>query len=304
MLADDGSNGIDRHGFGHRHDHRLEQQRVWLLAGVIGGILSVVMRMELASPGIQYFQGLATMVYGTPEDAAIDAGKHMYNVFITGHGVIMIFFMVMPALIGGFGNWFVPLMIGAPDMAFPRMNNISFWLLPASFMLLVLSMFVEGAPGMTGFGGGWVFYPPLSANIGHTGPAMDFVILSLHLAGASSILGSINLITRNGFESKAPRLTYNVYTMFHNRNGLTFDGGPRNASGTAVELSLDPLKSLAPGKPLSGALLLGDRFPPIIQGWWLTAHPDRSALVAYRMVREGAGLAIFQNAVRYLEERG
>ena len=67
---------------------------------------------------------------------------HLYNVLVTGHGLIMIFFMVMPAMIGGFGNWFVPIMIGAPDMAFPRMNNISFWLLPASFILLILSVFV------------------------------------------------------------------------------------------------------------------------------------------------------------------
>ena len=121
-----------------------------IFAGIMGGILSIAMRMELAEPGIQYFQGLATMVYGTPADAAIDAGKHMYNVFVTAHGLLMIFFMVMPAMIGGFGNWFVPLMIGAPDMAFPRMNNISFWLLPPALGLLMISMFVEGPAG--GFG--------------------------------------------------------------------------------------------------------------------------------------------------------
>ena len=137
----------------------------------------------------------------------------MYNVFITAHGVIMIFFMVMPAMIGGFGNWFVPLMIGAPDMAFPRMNNISFWLLPASFLLLIISMFVEGSPGMHGFGGGWVLYPPFSSNAGTPGPAMDFVILSLHLAGASSILGAINFITTI-FNMRAPGMTMHRMPLF------------------------------------------------------------------------------------------
>ena len=101
-----------------------------IMAGVIGGALSIAMRIELQHPGIQFFPS-----------------PHEYNVFATAHGLIMIFFMVMPAMIGGFGNWFVPLMIGAPDMAFPRMNNISFWLLPASFALLLISMFVEGEPG-------------------------------------------------------------------------------------------------------------------------------------------------------------
>jgi cytochrome c oxidase subunit 1 len=181
-----------------------------IIAGLIGFLMSYAIRLELSNPGIQIFPTISSWLAG---DNSIDAAKNMYNVFITGHGVIMIFFMVMPALIGGFGNWFVPLMIGAPDMAFPRMNNISFWLLPASFLLLILSMFVEGAPGMAGFGGGWVMYPPLSANTGHPGPAMDFVILSLHIAGASSILGAINFITTI-FNMRAPGMTLHKMPLF------------------------------------------------------------------------------------------
>ncbi|MDE2364389.1 MAG: cytochrome c oxidase subunit I [Hyphomicrobiales bacterium] len=181
-----------------------------VMAGTIGFLLSFAMRLELAHPGITIFPWISQMLHG---DNSIDAAKNLYNVFITAHGVIMIFFMVMPALIGGFGNWFVPIMIGAPDMAFPRMNNISFWLLPASFSLLLCSMFFEGAPGMQGFGGGWVMYPPLSSNTGHPGPAMDFVILSLHLAGVSSLLGAINFITTI-FNMRAPGMTLHKMPLF------------------------------------------------------------------------------------------
>ncbi len=166
-----------------------------LVAGVIGGLLSIAIRLELQNPGLQFFP--------TP---------HEYNVFATAHGLIMIFFMVMPAMIGGFGNWFVPIMIGAPDMAFPRMNNISFWLLPASFALLICSMFVEGEPGALGAGTGWTLYAPLSTS-GHPGPAMDFVILSIHLAGASSILGAINFITTI-FNMRAPGMTLHKMPLF------------------------------------------------------------------------------------------
>jgi cytochrome c oxidase subunit I len=183
-----------------------------ICAGVIGALLSVAMRMELQDPGIQIFHGLASMVYGVDEGSALDAGKHMYNVFVTAHGLIMIFFMVMPAMIGGFGNWFVPLMIGAPDMAFPRMNNISFWLLIPAFALLIMSMFFEGPPGAMGTGGGWTIYPPLSST-GQPGPAMDFAILALHVAGASSILGAINFITTI-FNMRAPGMTMHKMPLF------------------------------------------------------------------------------------------
>jgi len=161
------------------------------------------------TPGMHFFPYVSWFLRG---DGSPEAAKNMYNVFTTAHGVIMIFFLVMPALIGGFGNWFVPLMIGAPDMAFPRMNNISFWLLPASFSLLVISLFVEGA-GYHGFSGGWVMYPPFSSNAGSPGPAMDFVILSLHLAGASSILGAINFITTI-FNMRAPGMTMHRMPLF------------------------------------------------------------------------------------------
>ncbi len=182
-----------------------------IFSGIVGGLLSVLMRVELQEPGIQIFHGLANMVYGA-DMSNMDAGKHMYNVFVTGHALLMIFFMVMPAMIGGFGNWFVPLMIGAPDMAFPRMNNISFWLLIPSIGLLFISMFVEGPSGLYGSGGGWTIYPPLSTS-GQPGPAMDFVILSLHIAGASSILGAINFITTI-FNMRAPGMTLHKMPLF------------------------------------------------------------------------------------------
>ncbi len=184
-----------------------------ITAGVFGGLLSVLMRMELQEPGIQVFNRLAEVVYGVSPDIATDAAKNLYNVTITMHGIVMIFFMVMPSLIGGFGNWFVPLMIGAPDMAFPRMNNLSFWLLPASFALGFTSLFMDGAPGMQGFGGGWVLYPPYSSLTGSPGPAMDFLILSLHLAGISSILGAINFITTI-FNMRAPGMTLHKMPLF------------------------------------------------------------------------------------------
>jgi len=175
-----------------------------IFSGVVGAAISGMMRLELAAPGIQYLPLWA----GSANDAA---ALHLWNVLVTAHGLIMIFFAIMPAMVGAFGNWFVPIMIGAPDMAFPRMNNISFWLLIPAFLLFVGSAFVPGGSG-NGAGTGWTLYAPLST-IGSPGPAVDMVILSMHLAGVSSILGAINFITTI-LNMRAPGMTLHRMPLF------------------------------------------------------------------------------------------
>ena len=214
--------GVEHEGHGHADGHAHDKPGfftrwfcstnhkdigiLYFLVAAVVGLVSVAftmyMRLELMEPGVQYML-----------DAQGNPNGNLWNIMVTGHGVLMMFFVVIPALFGGFGNYFMPLMIGAPDMAFPRLNNLSFWLYVCGSALAVLATVVSLMDTtQTGIGVGWVLYAPLSTS-GSPGLAMDFAIFAVHVSGASSILGAINIIA-TFLNMRAPGMTLHKTPLF------------------------------------------------------------------------------------------
>ncbi|MEM6619533.1 MAG: cytochrome c oxidase subunit I [Pseudomonadota bacterium] len=219
-MADAATHGHDDHapqGFFVRWFMSTNHKDIGILylftAGFLGFVsvaFTMFMRLELMEPGVQHMclEGASLMA------AAVEnctPNGHLWNVMITGHGILMMFFVVIPALFGGFGNYFMPLMIGAPDMAFPRLNNLSYWLYVAGSTLAILSVVTPGGNGQLGSGVGWVLYAPLSVN--EAGMSMDFAIFAVHVSGASSILGAINILT-TFLNMRAPGMTLHKAPLF------------------------------------------------------------------------------------------
>ncbi|MSQ04642.1 MAG: cytochrome c oxidase subunit I [Nitrosomonadaceae bacterium] len=194
------------HGHGHEHEHHGPPSGImrWMtttnhkdigtlylwfsfMMFITGGVMALTIRAELFQPGLQLVE---------PE---------FFNQLTTLHGLVMVFGAIMPAFVG-FANWQIPMMIGAPDMAFARMNNWSFWLLPPAALLLIGSFFVPGGAAA----GGWTLYPPLSTQMGM---GMDMTIFAVHIMGASSIMGSINIVTTI-LNMRAPGMTMMKLPLF------------------------------------------------------------------------------------------
>jgi cytochrome c oxidase subunit 1 len=214
-MADATLDHHDRRGFFTRWFMSTNHKDIGILylftsaiLGFVAVAFTVYMRMELMEPGVQYMcmEGASL----TPQADCTPNG-HLWNVLITGHGILMMFFVVIPALFGGFGNYFMPLMIGAPDMAFPRLNNLSYWLYVAGASLAVMSLLVPGGNNQLGSGVGWVLYAPLSTS--ETGFSTDLAIFAVHVSGASSILGAINMIT-TFLNMRAPGMTLFKVPLF------------------------------------------------------------------------------------------
>ena len=180
------------------------------VVGFVAVAFTVYMRLELMHPDVQYMCAEGMRLVANPSEPCTPNG-HLWNTIVTAHGILMMFFVVIPALFGGFGNYFMPLMIGAPDMAFPRMNNLSYWLYVAGTSLAVASLFVPGGDSQTGSGVGWVLYPPLSVR--EAGWSMDLALFAVHLSGASSILGAINMIT-TFLNMRTPGMTLHKVPLF------------------------------------------------------------------------------------------
>ena len=214
-AAAHGHEGHDERGFFTRWFMSTNHKDIGILylftSGFVGFIavaFTVYMRLELKDPGVQFMCAEGARLIA---DGNCAPNGHLWNVLITAHGILMMFFVVIPALFGGFGNYFMPLHIGAPDMAFPRMNNLSYWLYVAGSSLAIASVISPGGNGQLGSGVGWVLYPPLSTS--EQGWSMDLAIFAVHLSGASSILGSINMIT-TFLNMRAPGMTLFKVPLF------------------------------------------------------------------------------------------